>query len=187
MKKYSKLLLTLVLAGGIVGCVTTTQVNIPEPTAQQVRGAAPLMEKISIADRATFESTTFEYMSDNLSLSYHKFPIGDFLLGHLVAAMPKNVSITSIQLQKFSGKCIADGYFVAQTVCEVSLAVMVEAEGSKNIIVARVNESPGPWVSSFGTNYAKMSTDGEGEKIMVQVGFVLRSLATEFANEYKGR
>ena len=169
-------MLALILVGGLVGCGRATQVNIPKPTAQQVPGAAPLVEKLSMADRSTFGNTTFEYMSDNLSNKYHKFPVGDFLLGHLLAAMPKDAAATSMQLQKFFGKCHADGIFMPESICDVSLVVTVEAGGSKNIIAVRVAESPGPWVSSFGSNYAKMTTEGEGQKILVQVRILLRAL-----------
>lgn len=187
MKKYSKLLLTLILVGGLVGCARATQVSIPTPTVQQVPGAASLVEKISMADRSTFGNATFEYMSDNLSYKYHKIPVGDFLLGHLVAAMPKDASITSIQLQKFSAKCDADGIFQPQSACDISLRVTLETGGSKNLIAVHVKESPGPWVSSFGSNFAKMTTDGEGDKILLQVRLMLRSLADKFVEQYKAR
>ncbi|MCE2509857.1 MAG: hypothetical protein J4G10_02585 [Alphaproteobacteria bacterium] len=185
MKNYSRLLAVLVLATALVGCGRATQVNIPQPTAQQVPGAAPMMDKISMADRSTFGNATFEYMSDNLSNKYHTISIGDYLLGHLLAAMPQGATITSMQLQKFSGKCHAYGVFMAESICDVALAVMVEADGAKNIISVHIKESPGPWISSFGSNYAKMTTDGEGEKILTQIKLVLRSLAGEFVKQYE--
>ncbi|MEQ9042575.1 MAG: hypothetical protein RLO23_02010 [Alphaproteobacteria bacterium] len=187
MRKYSNFLVALILAGGLVGCGRAAQVNIPQPTAQQVPGAAPMLKNISMADRMTFGGATFEYMSDNLSNLYHKVPVGDFLLGHVLAAMPEGTSVTSMQLQKFSGKCQAHGVFMAEAVCDVSIAVAIEANGAKGIYSIAILESPGPWVSSFGSNYARMTTDGEGEKILTQINLLLRSAAKQLAEQYEAR
>jgi hypothetical protein len=94
---------------------------------------------------------------------------------------------SSLQLQRFFGKCHADSIFMPESVYDVSLVVAIEAGGSKNIIAVRVAKSLGPWISSFGLNYGKMTTEGEGHKIPTQIRLLFRSLADEFVKQYKAR
>ncbi len=187
MKTCSNLLILLVLTAGLFACGRASQINIPKPTVQQVPGASALVEQIPMADRSTFQGATFEYMSDNLSNVFHKVPIGDYLLANFLAALPDGVSVASMQLQKFSGKCVASGLMQPKAMCDVAVVVLVKTGEASNIVSLRISESPGPWISSFGSNYAKMTTAGEGEKVVTQIKLLLRSAAKTFAKELQAR
>ncbi len=187
MKKYGNLLMLLVLVAGLSGCSRSSQVNIPVPTAQDVPGASALVKNIPMTDRATFQGVAFEYMSDNLSNLYHKVPIGNYLLADLLASLPKEMSVTSMKLQRFSGKCIAVGMYDPQTQCDVAVIVSVEVDGVSKVVSTRLGESAGPWISSFGSNYLNATVRGEGQMIVRQIRQLLKPLVKSFAEKLKAQ
>jgi len=177
----------LVLVAALAGCARASHVNIPKPTVQDVPGASALVANISMADRVTFQGATFTYMSDNLSNLYHKVPIGNYLLADLLGSLPKEMSVTSMKLQRFSGKCIAVGMYDPQTQCDVAVIVSVEVGGVSHVVSTRLGESAGPWISSFGTNYLNATVRGEGQQIVRQIRKLLKPLVKSFAEKLKAK
>lgn len=101
----------------------------------------PMPRTQNIVESKNFEAVQTQSFSEAVMLyptrlgnTYHTIPVGDYLIGRIVTALPGDSEISEIRLDAYDSKCGMTGFFIAHALCRTRASFSVKADGIVHLL-----------------------------------------------------